>query len=209
MVSELKLAKTCSTCKHAKFKSGGWWSTGRKQMGICMVFTEGDEPALPSESSLYNYAVKHGKMMDLQDFFNEVWVGQYERALSVQQRLKNAAEGHNYEPDTFYSIKTQLNSSSRECDDHKKLTLDEYKTLNQTFLDRYDPLIDVWNYINKYTFKNYSNFEDNFNWWQANKMKMRRCHRATTCDLHEEAPSRENIAKAIVNGSHQLEWLRG
>lgn len=49
-MSQLRLARTCSTCKFAQWgkSNSPYWSGGKKQTGICFVHCEGNPPKSPS-----------------------------------------------------------------------------------------------------------------------------------------------------------------
>ena len=207
-MNDLTVAKVCSTCKHAKFNSGkSWWYQSKKQMGICMLDTTGEEPPLPYDHGLYHHAAKHNEMMDLQDYFNEAWAVWYERELNYRDSIKQATRGVGYEANYFYNKANILHYATPSHPKYNQLTLEEYIDLAEQQYAAYDPFEKAWEQIERF-FNLYSKFEINFEWWQANKMHMRRCHRITTCDAHEEVPRRENVAKAIANGGHQLDWIK-
>lgn len=208
MDDTVRLANTCSTCKYSAFKTS--YYTGKKQLGICMLHTTtGQEPPLPQNSTLYSYAVKHGEMMDIQEYVSNEWANVYGRSLSQKERLQyEAVVANAYSKDYFYSPTSVLCYGSMSQvfgEPYVKLTLEEYKLLCLKQAEGLDPFKDVERYLVTFV-EQWHKFNENFLWWQENRDKMRRCHRNTTCECHEDVTKREPVARSVAKGNYKLEW---
>jgi hypothetical protein len=211
-MTEITVAKTCSTCKFSKWTTT--WNKGKKQMGICMLHTEGEEPVLPSEGTLYTHVVTHKEMKDVHEYVTVLWAYHYGEKLDRHDMLKyRARSGDGYNPKCLYGKENVLatihkndNLHSSYFEGYEEITKEEYMLRYAELAEEFDPFKEAEWSLQSAT-ETWHKFNDNFVWWQENKDKMRRCHRNTTCASHVYEPKREPIAKAVANGKHKLEWL--
>lgn len=215
MTDTIEVAKTCSTCKHSKWTTT--WNKGKKQMGICMLHTEGEEPPLPTDGTLYGYVVANKEMMDIHEYITMIWAYQYGASLSRYENfVYQTNTGDGYRPNCLYAKENVQADIYREPStfslhpsfykDYEEITKEEYKRRYAELAETFDPFKEV-EFNLQSAAETWHKFNDNYVWWQENKDKMRRCHRNTTCASHVDEAKREPVARAVANGKHKLEWL--
>tara|TARA_Y100000034_G_scaffold136228_1_gene211665 strand:+ start:3192 stop:3758 length:567 start_codon:yes stop_codon:yes gene_type:complete len=174
---EIKMGKTCSTCKFAVFITHSRYSNygfqGKKQTGFCTVnATPKEVPTRPKrapwgggfEADLYK-KLKADEIPDKEPYLREFVERFY--------RDRKAGAEKNY-----YQYTEDMTAEEKEAEVTK-----ETEKFAVELSKYYDAMLE--NYI----------------WWRENWDEVRLCHRATTCDRWSQGKTnRESYAKGIVSG---------
>lgn len=209
MDTAMTLARSCSTCKFAKWGKGDYYyGSKKKQMGICFVLAS---PVIPVPYSPKIYwapgqtwlaqEAKRGRILTCREYFGIVVNEAQER---YQRHLDARKEAIRTAGERWDREKARSRDGWRTWADNQ--TREEYIALEEQRLVEFLPegaegrkeTIDKAKEV-------YDSWKANYDWWQENWPKCRTCHRVTTCPQYEDqGKPRESVARQVVDGKHAL-----
>ena len=220
----MHLAQTCSTCKWALFKrrSYDYYYQGKKQLGMCLVWCDGEVPEVPGEpqpsvaiawdkaptwkKSNLSDAARAGYLCELDEYLRlgreqyETWIRERHSSLTVGALEAGERWDHGMAQVRKYQAEGTRFSSWVE-----KISREAYVEEAHAQAAQFRAQWDSGELMAKHMAElavYYPLWRANYDWWQENWPKCRRCHRNTGCDAWENAGGRhEPYARAIAGGN--------
>jgi hypothetical protein len=190
-MAQIEMAHTCSNCSYSMFKKPGydWYASGKKQLGICFALCDGLPPRCEEDVSYRN---KIELKVEYTEYYDEKYVNH--RNVTMYTISNAARVGIVLEKEYYLELRRQQITKELST-----LTVSRYRDILFYGLDKYidEALAD--------SVKFYDKWRANYDWWQINFAKARRCHRNLVCDLWNHNGKRETVAKSILSGHYALD----